>query len=286
MVGSGLDPIPSGRVKLAVVTPTYNRPDTLRTLILSFARQDLAEGDSLCIVDDGSDLSYDIDDMVPDLCKDRVFYRRIENSGPLVARNHGMETATTQGATHLLFVDDDDEIAPDAFRKIRERLIAYPDLGVAYFRSNISPTPGKGWPPAPTKLSWISDVAEKRRLASDPLCVVASRLVGDCRFSRHGRNQREWTFFACLAKKRDDVMTFPEEGQLVHYQEDGLSAKAVRKSTLAGTLNQLHRTAAYLWLKPGSGLLWLRFCRQLAISPVRLSLIGGRSLFGRSGKKP
>lgn len=92
-----------------VVIPTYNDRETIVTAIESALQQELLG--KVVVVDDGStDGTADVVAARAGI-DDRVELVRQPNGGPGAARNTGATRAT---ATHLVFLDADDRLLPDA----------------------------------------------------------------------------------------------------------------------------------------------------------------------------
>jgi glycosyltransferase involved in cell wall biosynthesis len=87
---------------LSIVTPTYNRPEPLRRLLGSLARQSAAQIE-VVIVDDGGDVSLD---QVVSAFRERLAIQtlRQQRGGPAAARNLG---AAASHGDRLAFLDDD-----------------------------------------------------------------------------------------------------------------------------------------------------------------------------------
>ena len=97
---------------IAVIVPSYQRPEKLRTCLEALARQDGGPYRTI-VVDDGSDMP------VNDICRaagDWVSCLRQENAGPAAARNAGGRAA--DGAEILCFTDDDCLARPDWIRQL------------------------------------------------------------------------------------------------------------------------------------------------------------------------
>lgn len=92
--------------RLGVVIPAYNAAQWIARSVGSVRAQSAAPA-ALIVVDDGSS-----DDTVAVArALDGVTVLTGENRGACHARNRGAEAAVAAGATHLLFLDADDEIA-------------------------------------------------------------------------------------------------------------------------------------------------------------------------------
>jgi glycosyltransferase involved in cell wall biosynthesis len=97
-------------IRISVVIPTCNRPTELRACLDGFTAQSAPrESFEVIVIDDGS--REDMEPLVMQFDGSmNIVYRRIENSGPSVARNLGIDQAA---APLLLLYDDDLSPAPD-----------------------------------------------------------------------------------------------------------------------------------------------------------------------------
>lgn len=103
---------------VSVIVPIYNVSRYLRKCLDSLAAQSL-EGLEIILVNDGStDDSGDIAKEYADRHPELFSYHEEENSGLSAARNNGF--ALSRGE-YIAFVDSDDFVAPDIYRKMYEK---------------------------------------------------------------------------------------------------------------------------------------------------------------------
>jgi glycosyltransferase involved in cell wall biosynthesis len=258
-------------LKIGIVTPTFNRPEQLRKLHHSIAGSSSKSDWCHYVVDDGSELDYT---EVASYCSgvsSRLKMKRIANSGPLVARNHAIDMALQDGATHLCFIDDDDELLPGSLTCLPEKIDEFPDVVWFMFGSKKESNEVTDWPATPVFVSWFDDVVLGRKFGSDNLLLISADLVGNTRFSSWGKNQREWTFMLDLAKKQDQLLVCPEKLRKVRYSPDGLTEQARQKRlSLEQIGNNVHRAYRYWLMRPGSHQLFFNLVGQLLATPLRL----------------
>jgi len=126
---------------LTVVTPTYNRAQ-LVTRALDSLRQQAHWPARVIVVDDGSR------DGTPEVAarwaRDHDFPLTVDvlprNGGPAVARNRGIELATTR---YVAFLDSDDEQLPGALQHLAAGLDAVPDAVVSFVDGHICTPAGR-----------------------------------------------------------------------------------------------------------------------------------------------
>ena len=259
---------------IAIITPTYNRPELLRRLHDSLVQQVECDiGWIHIVVDDNSSSRMDW----VDLCNhNRLHYHRLaSNVGAPRARNVGLELAEKLDASHVCFVDDDDYLQFDALTVVHRYLCQYPSEKHLIFRSfNAATKASVDWPIYPTRASWIVDVVRDRRYGSDNFVVLKMCLIRGLRFSALGRTQREWTFFAAASRRCDQVLVCPECIRVHEYLPNGLTMSTAQGNKNFGSIwNILHRSCVYFTLHPNSFVFFVQLIKQVAIFPLRVLLV-------------
>jgi len=108
-------------LSISVVIPTYNRAHLLPRSIESALRE-MADGDELILVDDGST---DDTALVAARFGKQIRHIRIDNSGTGKARNVGINEASRD---LVAFLDSDDEFMPGRLELPRRLLLARPEI--------------------------------------------------------------------------------------------------------------------------------------------------------------
>ncbi len=144
-------------ITVSAVIPAYNAAKYVERAIESVLAQ-TRKADEIIVVDDGST------DNTADVVRqfgDKVKFIRQENAGASVARNTGIEAATSEW---ISFLDADDEWLPEKLKLQTEHLQRNPDLAWTtgnYIRCHCQATretttlPGKG--SQMQKLSWMAE---------------------------------------------------------------------------------------------------------------------------------
>lgn len=152
-------------VDVSVIIPTFRRPAQLTEALQSALSQ---EGVTLEVVvlDDSPEGS--AREAVERIGDRRVIYRKRQepsNGRPAVVRNAGWPMATGR---YVHFLDDDDRVAPGAYRAFVRALDAHPNRGVAFGRVE----PFGSDPALPQHRAFFERAAQRARLAH----VLGSRL--------------------------------------------------------------------------------------------------------------
>ena len=169
--------------KVSIITSSYNRGDIIGETAESIFNQEYDNWD-WCIVDDHS--TNDTFEVIEKMAQgnDRItcFQRTGEKRGANVCRNQGADS--TDGE-YLLFLDDDDLIAPFALKQRVQSLMSNPDLDFGLFPSLLFEKD-----PFDMNVRWnidkpISDIT--RQLNRDPVCQAGGLLITRDAFNRFGK---------------------------------------------------------------------------------------------------
>lgn len=264
---------------LAIITPTYQRPELVKRLSESIISQSPKFNWVHIIIDDDPD-SLGLPTPLEEYREEKVFYEKVEsNKGALIARNIGIEKALSLNVDYIAFIDDDDVVTNLGLQIIENEIARNPKEQFFLFLSHkVGQEPLNRMPsttaPISQTVSWIDDVVLGRKWGSDNLILLSSDLIKDTRFTSFGRNQREWTFFIKIAKRHDRVICCPKVVLDHYYHPEGLTSLALKKNTDAVQIwNTLSRAFTYYRLRPWRLRLALRFAFQLLATPIRLFLI-------------
>ncbi|WP_374963857.1 glycosyltransferase family 2 protein [Lysinibacillus sp. RS5] len=110
------------KIPLSIVITTYNREIELRRCINSIIEQEY-DNYEIVIVDDHSDFNYK-DKIIKEFNNVKYIYQE-KNTGPGVARNHGIQKAKYN---YIVIMDDDDVFVEGAFDKINDFLVKNEEL--------------------------------------------------------------------------------------------------------------------------------------------------------------
>lgn len=138
-IGSAATP-PVVRGRVSAIVPSYGRKDAVLRCVASLAASEPLPPGGLEIVVVSSGYSQDVLDALGEFSRQGVAVKPVVLAEQeLVSRTRNRGAAESSGEL-LLFVDDDNEVAPDAVEHLRVALSAWPDAAiiapVMYYRSD------------------------------------------------------------------------------------------------------------------------------------------------------
>ena len=260
-------------ISIGVITPTYNRPDLLKRLHLSIERT-TREADWIhYVVDDGSGKEYQavLDELTQ--TSDKLRYQKIENSGPLAARNQAIDMALADDVDFLCFLDDDDVLLSPGLDAVAAAAARHRDCDWLIFHSKVEGKDIVFEGDEPKPVDWFQDAILNKTVRSDSFCIVSTKLIGRTRFSEKQRNQREWTFFLDLHEKNPSILLFPMALRGVIYLDDGLTAQTDRRAYHVEQLsNNVERAFRYWKNAPTNKILLRNLFLQILSFPIKAAL--------------
>jgi glycosyltransferase involved in cell wall biosynthesis len=210
------------------------------------------------------------------------FERNVVNSGPLVTRNRAIDSALAYGAEVIAFVDDDDFVVDEFFEYISAMWDAHREVGWYVSRCRFM---GKDfpnyhvWPESDGIYDWFDDMQLDRKFGADVCHVVAARRIKCVRFSPHGRNQREWTLLAKLARQ-GGFYASNRVTKVSTYSPDGLTlSHRGLAPDLVSCWNFVSKPAILVLNRPRSVRAWRMLLRQAGAFPVRLCILAAQSVY-------
>jgi glycosyltransferase involved in cell wall biosynthesis len=189
-------------MKFSVITPTYQRPDGLIRAISSVLAQSHADWEMIIINDNPGD---DTDTVVTQHHDDRILYHElIQNSGANAARNYGLDHIADD-SDYIVFLDDDDYLAPEALTTIKHLLDETAVSWLATARGtdiHTSTTIGTA-----RTYHYLRDYLVRRRFRGDATHAIKAEYidgtVASLRFPTSIRQGEEWLFYANLGRYTD-----------------------------------------------------------------------------------
>lgn len=184
---------------LSVIVPTYNSAGLLMRALDSALAQSVRPAE-IVVIDDGS--SDDTGERVAALARTAplpIRYHRQDNAGPAAARNRGAAMAASD---HLLFLDADDRLLPEALRRFSQACAATPDLEFVFGgRVDVRPDGVRKLrqPPPLTgnRVQDFLDYLRRHRPVIGPGCaVIHRRLFERIRYPEEIRVAEDFVFYS------------------------------------------------------------------------------------------
>ena len=260
---------------LAIITPTYRRPDRIYRLhnaLCSLKKPDGMQWLHVVVDDASPDISeYGLQKSAETL----IMHCREKNGGPLKARNDGIDIAIKLGANILAFIDDDDLPTGTFFEHVDRMWRRYRDVGWfisrCQFIGEVVPSSKEAFLESGL-YDYIDNLVIKKSFSQDLMHVItASRLKG-LRFSKIGRYQREWTLLLKVAKKGpfyyDNLVTKVSE-----YLPNGITRTRTLGSAIQSQFNMIDKTVSIFFHRPLNFRLFARLVSQIALFTPRLICI-------------
>ena len=106
------------KLKLSIIVPVYNVLPYIRKCLDSLLAQTIGDFEIILIDDGSTDGTADVLREYAEKSPEKILLTRVENGGQGRARNIGMELARGE---FLGFIDSDDWIAPDMYKKLYDK---------------------------------------------------------------------------------------------------------------------------------------------------------------------
>lgn len=181
-------------MKFSIITPTYRRADKLVRAIRSVQAQTYPDWEMIIINDSPADTSYA--EFASSINDPRIRYMANDrNMGVNFSRNRALD-AVSATSDWVVFLDDDDYLAPDALMTFQELARDY--QGINWFITNRAykdGTPVTNVKNAEKKYSYAWDYLLFRRIRGDATHIIKTKCINHVRFSKHVKQGEEWIFF-------------------------------------------------------------------------------------------
>ncbi len=189
-------PIPA--MKFCIITPTYKRQNTLRRAIESVLQQSHQDLEMIIINDNPNDGTALV---VSDYSDPRlIFLENESNRGVNASRNRGLDTIS-KDTEYVIFLDDDDFLAPNALADLATILekTPYPWLLTARGSTEENPTTQTIHNGV---FSYAHDYLLTRKIKGDATHCINANLIREhsLRFPTRITQAEEWLFYFCLGR--------------------------------------------------------------------------------------
>lgn len=227
-MGDSINDILDQPMKFSIITPSFKRPDKLGRAIRSAIDQSHQDWEMLVIIDSPEDDGYE--KLMSRLQDEHVRYLVNErNIGANKSRNKGLDHVSPQ-ADRVIFLDDDDYLAPEALGQIATLISGHPDE--KWLVTNRAEADGSARTRATKSDShylYARDYLIGRRLKGDATHAIDARLAASARFPTLIKNGEEWLYFFQLGRRSplyyvdtDTTLTDGYEATGLNYRDRGL----------------------------------------------------------------
>jgi len=189
-------------MKFSIITPTHKRANLLSRAVNSVLGQTYADWELIIVNDSPDDTSYT--SLERNITDPRIIYLNNEqNMGVNFSRNRALNNVT-KDANWVIFLDDDDYLAPDALATFRELITIHPNK--KWFVTNRAYANGKpitNFPKSDTEYYYAWDYLILKRCKNDATHCINTSLVNNVRFSKTIKQAEEWFFFFQVGLKSE-----------------------------------------------------------------------------------
>lgn len=181
-------------MRFSIITPTCKRPEKLTRAVQSVLRQTYTDWEMIIVNDSPSDMGYR--EFASHINDARIHYHVNEtNRGVNFSRNRALD-AVTIDSDWIIFLDDDDYLAPDALETFHELIQSRGDA--KWFITNRALKDGTPVTHFPKNNSWYSyawSYLISKRCKGDATHCIETKKLQNIHFSKHIKQAEEWLFF-------------------------------------------------------------------------------------------
>lgn len=181
-------------MRFSIITPTYKRADKLIRAVRSAQNQTYQDWEMIIVNDSPNDESYH--EFASSINDPRIHYHLNKtNSGVNFTRNHALDRISAD-SKWVIFLDDDDYLAPDALKTFHDLILAHPDQN--WFITNrayANGTPVTAIEESDRAYSYIWDYLIIKRVRGDATHAISTDKIHTIRFSKKIKQGEEWIFF-------------------------------------------------------------------------------------------
>jgi len=181
-------------MRFSIITPTYKRAEKLLRAVQSVHAQTYENWEMVIINDSPNDQGYAT--FASSINDPRIHYHiNKTNSGVNFSRNRALDRVSAE-SNWIIFLDDDDYLAPDALQTFHDLIIGYPHIH--WFitnRAHKDGTPITKIAKTDRMYSYIRDYLLLRRCKGDVTHAINTSQIHRIRFPSHVKQGEEWFFF-------------------------------------------------------------------------------------------
>jgi glycosyltransferase involved in cell wall biosynthesis len=181
-------------MRFSIITPTYKRAEKLSRAVKSAMSQTYTDWEMIIVNDSPSDESYQ--PFASSINDSRIHYHvNHTNRGVNYTRNFALDHVSAD-SKWIIFLDDDDYLAPDALETWKELILSLPNcnwfLTNRAYKNGVPTTKVKR---ADRFYAYIRDYLLLRRIKGDATHIISTSCLHQVRFSSHVKQGEEWLFF-------------------------------------------------------------------------------------------
>ena len=183
-------------MRFSIITPTHKRREKLNKAVESVKNQTYRDWEMIIVNDSPADDSYR--DFASTINDPRISYHsNVTNKGVNYSRNLALDKLSSD-SKWLIFLDDDDYLAPDALQTFHDLIMQNPHH--RWFVTNRAyqdGAPTTSFPKDNTYYSYAWSYLILKRCKGDATHCIETKLITshNARFSRYIKQGEEWFFF-------------------------------------------------------------------------------------------
>ena len=192
--------------EFSIITPTFKRPDELRRALKSLLDQDYQLWEVVVVNDSPQYQGYV--EIEKEFTDSRIkFLQNSENVGANASRNHGLQhISSTSG--WIIFLDDDDWLAPGALSSLRKLMSEYPNEQWL-LTNRVDEISGKktNAPQNQRHYTYAWDYLISKKITGDATHCINAKTATTIRFPTLIKNGEEWLYFFSLGQSLSPFYT-------------------------------------------------------------------------------
>lgn len=223
-------------MKFSIITPTHKRADKLIRAVQSVLNQTYTDWEMIIVNDSPDDQSYQ--NFATSINNPRIHYHINDtNRGVNYTRNKALDSVSAD-SKWIIFLDDDDFLAPDALANFYELISSHADK--KWFVTNRAYANGKPitkFPKNNTSYSYAWSYLILKRCKGDATHCIKTKLITKIRFSKHIKQAEEWFFFYQVGLKTQ--MYYSDYNSTISDGYDAQTGLNFRKRSFGEQLKKL-----------------------------------------------
>lgn len=225
-------------MRFSIITPTYKRSEKLLRAVRSVQAQTYRDWEMIIVNDSPNDERYT--HFATSINDPRIHYHvNKTNSGVNFSRNRALNNVTSH-SDWVIFLDDDDYLAPDALQAMSDLITSHPNQN--WFitnRAEKNGTPVTQIKESDRAYSYIWDYLLLRKCKGDVTHAIRTNTIHLIRFPVHVKQGEEWLFFYQLGLR--EKMFYHDHNSTITdgYREDGLNFRKRSREERFETLSIL-----------------------------------------------